>query len=188
MAGGKGSSAKPNLRDPCLLQLFLRGVFGINARADILLYLLLRKQGNSNNIAKEVGFDQKIVYRILDRWAAAGFVERADGRDFQLSTAGNITAALPLTSLPRYINWITGFLFLDRVLAAVETEPFSKDRYLLSSLFRDLLPDARVLAGTAGSAFTDDRLHRGADYFEVFSSEVLDLLEQLQKGIPTGPM
>jgi hypothetical protein len=186
MARGKGSAVKPNLRDPCLLQLFFRGLFGINARAEILLYLLLRKRGNSNNIAMEVGFDQKIIYRILERWAAAGFVERVEGRDFQLSTASIVKSTLPLSSLPHYINWISGFAFLGRVFTAVETEPFSEDKYLLSSLFRDLLPDARVLAGTVGFPLTDDRLHRGADYFEVFSSELLDMLEQLQKVVSTS--
>jgi len=179
MARGKGTAVKPNLRDSSLLQLYLRGVFGINARAEILLFLLLRKRGNSNNIAKEMGFDQKIVYRILERWTAAGFVEKAEGRDFRLSTAVDMEAALPFSGLPLYINWIRGFSVLDRIFTAIESDPYSNDRYLLSSVFRDALPEARVLAGTIEISLSDDRLHQGADYFEVFSSDILGILERL---------
>jgi hypothetical protein len=179
MAHGKGTAVEPNLRDPCLLQLFFRGVFGINARAEILLYLLFRERGNSNNIAKGIGFDQKIVYRMLERWTAAGFVEKAGGRSFQLSPTSDLKAILPSPTLPRYTNWIHGFLLLGKISAAIDTEPFSSDQYLLSSFFRDLIPDARILAGTVGLSFSDDRLHEGSDYFEVFSTELLDVLDGL---------
>lgn len=63
-------------RKPPLLQLYLRGVFGVNARAELILFLLAAGEGNSNQIARETCYDQKNVYVILERWAEAGFVGR----------------------------------------------------------------------------------------------------------------
>ncbi len=179
MAHGRGTAVEPNLQHPCLLQLYFRGVFGINARAEIFLYLLLQKQGNSSNIAKEIGFDQKIVYRIIEKWTKAGLVEKTEGRNYQLSNKSKLETIVPYSSLPRYINWINAFPLLVKILAMIDTEPFSKDKYVLSSFFRDILPDARVLARSVDLSFSDDRLHQGVNYFEVFSSEMLDVLGQI---------
>ena len=179
MAYREKAAVEPSLQNPCLLKLYFRGIFGINARAELLLYLLLRKQGNSSSIAREIGFDQKIVYRLLERWTKAGLVEKTQEKYYQLSPTITATAILPYSALPRYTNWISGFLTLNRIHAAIETKPFSEDTYALSSYFRDMLPDAKTLARSVNLSFSDDRLHQGADYFNVFSSEMIKVLDKL---------
>jgi hypothetical protein len=179
MARGKGATVVPNLRHPRLLQLYFRGVFGINARAEVYLYLLLQKRGNSRHIAKEIGFDQKIVYRILESWSRAGLVEKADGKNYELLHSNTLKTIVPVTQLPRYINWIGAFVMLGKIFSSIGTEPFAADEYLLSSFFREILPDARILARTVDLSFSDDRLYPGADYCEVFSNEMIDVLKKI---------
>jgi hypothetical protein len=173
------AAVEPNLQDPCLLQLYFRGIFGINARAELMLYLLLCKHGNSNSIAKEIGFDQKIVYRLLERWTMAGLVEKTQDKNYQLSPGSGMTAIASDYTLPRYTNWISGFATLNRIYAAMKPEQLSDDKYALSSYFRDILPDARTLARSVNLSLPDGRSHAGAAYFGAFSSEIIKVLEKL---------
>jgi hypothetical protein len=175
----KRTAVQPRLQNPCLLQLHLRAIFGINARAELLLYLFLQKQGNSNSIAREIGFDQKIVYRLLESWAETGLVMKTEGKYYQLSPTSSIKAVLPASVPPRYTNWISGFLTLSKILEALEIEPFSADTYALSSFFRDILPNAKTIARSVDLSFSDDRLYQGADYFQSFASEMLEIMEKL---------
>ena len=179
LARRRKTAVAPGLQQPCLIQLFLRGIFGINARAELLLFLLQRRQGNSSSIAREIGFDQKIVYRLLERWCQTGLVEKTKDRNYRLRSADIAEALLPYSTLPRHINWINGFHILNRIHAALDTPPIFEDRYLLASFFRDILPDARILAGSVDYSFSDDRLYQGAEYCSIFMTEVLKLLDEL---------
>ncbi|MBM4307221.1 MAG: hypothetical protein FJ123_10850, partial [Deltaproteobacteria bacterium] len=69
----------PKLQNPSLIQLLLRNVFGVDARTEILIYLLANEGGNSNSIAKEIFYNQKNVYTILDRWYHAQMVTKISG-------------------------------------------------------------------------------------------------------------
>ncbi len=51
--------------NPSYQNLKLRLLFGVNTRAEIINYLLLAENGNSNNISRETFFYQKTVYDIL---------------------------------------------------------------------------------------------------------------------------
>ena len=70
------------------------GFFGINARADVCLYLLANRHGSSNGIAREIGFDQKVVYRILERWVEAGVVDKEPRRHYVLALHSALEAML----------------------------------------------------------------------------------------------
>lgn len=179
LARRRKTAVAPGLQQPCLIQLFLRGIFGINARAELLLFLLEREQGNSSSIAREIGFDQKIVYRLLEQWNLTGLVEKTKDRNYRLRSAGIGDALLPYSTLPRHINWINGFHVLNRIHAALDTPHISEDRYLLASFFRDILPDARALADPVDHSFSDERLYQGEEYCSIFMTEALKLLDEL---------
>ncbi|MCK4526541.1 hypothetical protein KAW18_04150 [candidate division WOR-3 bacterium] len=181
----RGVATAPKIQKPCLLQLHLRGIFGINARAEILMYFLSSKEGNSNQIAKEIYFDQKIVYRILERWAEAGFVgkeERGKEGIYFLKSCNELSGMLNLRNIYKYINWGRTFYFFSRLLTVLHTEPYSEDEYILSSLFRDLFDEAKVIGRYVNVLFPDAGLYKGASFFSPFASTILEIVEKIEKG------
>jgi len=156
----------PRLRKPALLQLFLRGIFGVNARAELGLYLLMTGEGNSNQIARETHYDQKNVYVILERWAEAGFVSREKrGKQNLYSLKPGGTFLLPAQDDKKFWRWEPFFRSFGRLFAAVHNEPWRSDTYLLSSLFRaqhgNIIPFARA----AGIELPDPQLFPGELFF-----------------------
>jgi hypothetical protein len=156
----------PRLKKPPLLQLLLRGIFGVNARAELILYLLVKGEGNSNQIAREIHYDQKNIYLILERWAESGFVSRENrgkqnlyalkpGNDFLLN------AKVPHA----FWRWEPFFRLFGRLFVAVNSEPWRLDPYLLSSLFRDLHESISAHAKIAGIELPEPQLHPGEGLF-----------------------
>lgn len=181
----RGITTEPIIQKPGLLQLYLRGLFGINARAEILMYFLTNKEGNSNQIAKEIYFDQKIVYRILERWKEAGIVEKEErGKEctYFLRNSDGLSKTLNLKNISLYINWGRTFYFFSRLLKTLHTEPYSEDEYLLSSFFRDLLDEAKVVGRYFDVLFPDANLYKGASFFSPFASTILNIGKKIEKG------
>lgn len=156
----------PRLRKPPLLQLLLRGIFGVNARAELLLFLLAEGKGNSNQIARETHYDQKNVYVILERWAGAGFIEREKrGRQNLYSLKPGSKAFLPAEMEGKFWNWETFFRSFGRLFVAVHSKPWQTDPYLLSSLFRSVHRDLPPLAKAAGIVLPDPQLLPAEELF-----------------------
>ncbi len=156
----------PRLRKPPLLQLFLRGIFGVNARAELMLFLLAEGEGNSNQIARETHYDQKNVYIILERWAGAGFIGREKrGKQNLYELKPESKAFLPAEIGNTFWRWEPLFRSFGRLFVAVHSEPWRTDAYLLSSLFRSLHRDVSPLAKAAGIVLPDPDLLPGEDLF-----------------------
>ncbi len=155
----------PRLRKPSLLQLLLRGIFGVNARAELILFLLASGKGNSNQIARESHYDQKNIYVILERWAQAGFVDKEKrGRQNVYSLKQGFAFLLPAETGLKFWSWEPLFLTFGRLFIAVHAEPWKTDSYLLSSLFRGLHGDISPLARMAGIALPSLRFTRGRSF------------------------
>ena len=69
-------TTETKLQLPSLIQLLLRNIFGVDARTEILIYLLAHEGGNSNSIAKEVFYNQKNIYTILEKWSHVQMVTK----------------------------------------------------------------------------------------------------------------
>lgn len=163
-----------------LLQLYFRGIFGINARAEIFLYLLLEGKGNSNGIAREIYYDQKIVYRVLKRWAAAGFIREETGKKETLYFLKNgRDLAGHIKPRGHHVNWCKVFYFFSRLLTFADTEPWAGDSYLLSSLFRDVSEDAGVFGRYFDILLPEGSLYEGEAFFLPFASAILQLLDRI---------
>lgn len=156
----------PRLRKPPLLQLLLRGIFGVNARAELILFLLAAGKGNSNQIARESHYDQKNIYVILERWAEAGFVDKEKlGKQNLYSLKPGIKSFLPAAIDLKFWRWEPLFLTFGRLFIAVHAEPWRTDSYLLSSLFRELHGEISPVARMAGIALPELALHPGEELF-----------------------
>jgi len=181
----RGIVTEPKLRDSSLLQIMLRGFFGIDAHAETLIYLLVNDSGNSNFIAKEIFYNQKNVYSILERWTNVGIVTKISGNkagSYSLNRRKELLSAVGLKVIPRYINWTRTFILLDRIALTLSTSPWSEDEYLLSSFFRDLFNKAESIGRVLGVKIPEPVSYSGKQYFSPFASVILNILRKLRKG------
>ena len=166
----------PHLKKLPLLQLYLRGIFGVNARAELFLYLHVKSEGNSNQIAREIHFDQKNIYLILERWAETGFVSRERrGKQNLYALEGGRNFVPDVETIHAFWDWNTFFAIYSRLYVAAHNEPWAADAYLLSSLFRDVHPLTARIAKSIGKSLPDPKLYSGKEYFAPGSRVLLDL-------------
>jgi hypothetical protein len=120
-------SMRPHMdQAPCLL-LKLRALFGIQARAEILAYLLSHTSAHPALIAKETGYFKKTVQDSLNEMELSGHIhsfEKGREKHFQLRTeewtflkTWNQPAGFPV-----WIPWPQVFAFLTQ-LWKLETDP-----------------------------------------------------------------
>jgi len=162
----------PSVRRPALRQLWLRAVFGTDARSDILLHLHYNGPGSSRATGLAVGWDQTTVYRVLERWVAAGLASR-DHKGYRLTPAAGALFA-PSDDAPRYLNWIQAFSTFDRILAGPRAR--THEAYSWASLLRDLMPDLAALAAAVSIALPDSVLYPGDRFFEPCARALLRFL------------
>jgi hypothetical protein len=173
-------TTEPEIQKPPLLQLLLRGFFGVNARAEVLLYLLYEKEGSSNQIAKIVQFDQKIVYRILEKWTDTGIIVKESGRKYILAEPDLFSNFLRgADDSVNYLDWIKTFHVLARVMKAIHTGKWQSDSYLLSSFFRHIAEDTKRIARHLNMTFPESSLFKGEEYLSPFMEAMRNILSQL---------
>ena len=175
----------PKLQLSSLIQLLLRNIFGVDAHTEILIYLLANESGNSNSIAKEIYYNQKNIYTILERWSRARMVTKMSEQKiprYSLDRKKELLYAFGLKEIPKYINWTRTFLLLDRLSKALSTPPWSDDEYLLSSLFRDLFNESKSIGKSLGINMPEPAHYPGKQYFSPFALGVLSILKKLAKG------
>ncbi len=71
----RGMSQAPNPETPASLMFRLRALFGVNARADILAYLLTHPEGHPPEVARQTGYFPKTVQMALAEMACSGAVQ-----------------------------------------------------------------------------------------------------------------
>lgn len=67
-------SQRPNIREPAAFLFKMRAFFGVNARAEIFVWLLARGQGHPAAIARETGWFSKTVQVVLNELSQSGVV------------------------------------------------------------------------------------------------------------------
>lgn len=178
-------TTEPKLQIPSMIQLLLRSIFGVDARTEILIYLLSHEGGNSNSIAKEIFYNQKNIYTILERWSHAHMVTKVSDQKnprYSLNREKELLHAIGLKEMPDYLNWTRTLLLLDRLAKAISIPPWSDDEYLLSSLFRDCFNETKSIGRLLRINIPDPTHHPGKQFFSPFALGVLGVLTKLKKG------
>jgi len=173
---------EPRLHHSSLIQLLLRSILGVDAHTEILIYLLTNESGNSNSIAKEIYYNQKNIYTILEKWSRADMVTKISEQKtprYSLNRKNELLYAFGLKEIPKYINWTRAFLFLDRISKGLSTSPWSDDEYLLCSLFRDLFNESKSIGKSLGIIMPEPAHYPGKQYFSPFALGVLGILKKL---------
>jgi hypothetical protein len=174
--------ASPPSAGPATSQITLRNLFGINARADILLYFLSGGTNNSAGIARETWFDQKAVYRVLESWSKAGICTRpgkAAPAGYRLLQVQEWLALFGLKRPMRRVNWGSSLFPLLIILQAASSPPRSGDSYLLSSLLRDLHVELASAALPWNVSMPHPRSSPGEEYFRPATGAVLALISAM---------
>jgi len=180
--GSSRRAAPSRPAGPATAQIMLRNLFGINARADVLLYLLSGVTNSSAGIARETWFDQKAVYRVLESWSNAGVCARpgkASAAGYRLLRTQQWLALLDLEGPVRWINWGSTLSTLLTILQASTTLPRAGDAYLLSSLLRDLHGELATTAVPWDLTMPDPRSSPGEEYFQPAAGAVLTLISAM---------
>jgi len=161
----------------------LRALFGVNARCEILLYLLTHESAHPSRIARETYYYQKTVQDTLVDMTCSGLIQvRSTGREKHYWLRPEIWSDLLMKgeSFPEWVNWPPLFSALERIwLKLNRPELYKLDPLLQSSELRQLMRDVRPDIERAGFArtLTDDRGYLGEDYTSVFLSDITNLLE-----------
>ena len=174
---GLSSRFDPLMPECALLRL--RALFGISARAEILLYLLTHESGHPSGIARETGFSQKNVQDTLVDMTASGFVRsvRLEGRkkSYLIPEADRARFLGNQERPPRWVTWpplLRGMELLWAEMREIETRATSD--LLLASELRRLADRLRPLAEQGGhvASLSDPAAHPGTAYADVFHEEV----------------
>ncbi len=117
----RGACQAPRPNRPANLICLLRSLFGVNARAEIMAWLLTHEFGHPAAIAKDTGYFSKSIQTTLNDMEDSGQIRsERDGREKRFSLQRNDWSFL-ITSpgsieFPRWINWSPVFYFAFRTL------------------------------------------------------------------------
>jgi hypothetical protein len=168
---------RPVVTRPALLQLQLRALFGMDVRADVFGYLLFNKSGNSSSIARAVYVHQRRVYDVLERWDAAGIVRRASG-GYVLATDAVPSVMARARRVTGWLNWTATYIVLSRMWMLAR-DAATDDRYVWSSLFRDVGREVESAASAVGIDVPRPEPYPGGAYFEPFAGAIISWLGRL---------
>lgn len=120
---GKSGRAQGNGSSGLLIRL--RSLFGVNARADILAYLLAREEGHPHAIARQTHYFAKTVQDALVQMRDSGLIHvrnEAGKKIYGLDRSAWKPLLFPDSDPPFFMDWPTlfiQFILLDKALAEV---------------------------------------------------------------------
>jgi hypothetical protein len=119
------TSRSPDPRQAANLLLSLRGLFGVNARAEIFAWLLTHESGHPAAIARDTGYFSKTVQHTLNEMEDSGHIRsRKEGREkiFWLKPGAwevLVTWSQP-SGFPRWTDWMPIFSAINTFCSALD--------------------------------------------------------------------
>lgn len=120
----RGMSQSPDPSRATNLLCSLRALFGVNARAEIIAWLLTHESGHPAAIARDTGYFSKSIQHTLNEMEDSGHIRsRRDGREkiFWLKPGDwnfLITWSQP-AGFPRWIDWMPVFSVINTFIEAL---------------------------------------------------------------------
>jgi len=130
---------KIDLEKSCNLLLKMRSFFGVNARADINVFLMFSEGDNSLQISQKIQFNQRNVYKVLNDLHRSGLVEKRNigKRSLYTIDRSNWFSFFNKDVSLSYIVWPKVFSALSNLFKRMLYQPEKfEDTYLASSEFR----------------------------------------------------
>lgn len=166
----RGSAHPFNPAIPANLILRLRAFLGVNARCEILAYLLANATGSPRAVARACGFYPATITKALAEMSDSGYViSRVEGRHRHYTMASDVWHTLLIGK--ERLSWITWpplFCALEQIWTYLN-EPGRDSQSVLaqSSALR------RVLRGSVADVFTVSGLPIGLGDIQPYTGETL---------------
>lgn len=179
----RGMSKLVPLESPANLTFKMRALFGVNIRADTLVYLMTHDSNNPSRIAHLLGYSQKQLQDVLVEMATSGAIGvRTVGREkhYWLRSQDWLSWFPGYSpSLFKWIDWralTRGLIILWRAIFVLNEDHV--DEYLISSEMREAMLAAKNDLYASGIAFNirDDRAFLGEDYMPAFLEDLKEIL------------
>jgi len=161
----------------------LRALFGINARCEIILYLLTHESAHPSRIAREIYYSQKRVQDTLIQMTQSGLIRvRPVGKEkhYWLNSKEWFRFLKHEGKPLQWINWPLLLSAIEQVWIKLNDRIFLELEPLMqSSELRVLMKTIRHNLETAGfaRALSDDTLYLGEEYLSVFLSDIEKIIE-----------
>ncbi|MEA2082627.1 MAG: helix-turn-helix domain-containing protein [Elusimicrobiota bacterium] len=165
----------------CLI-VKLRFLFGINARSEILLYLLAKGKAHPSEIARKIYYSQKTVQDTLVEMEHSGLVRLTmAGREKHYWLNNEKWSAFLMLDEPLtgYINQPLFFYALEKLWLKLNQKNFCNfNSETQASELRELMREIRPKIEEAGfrGILSDDQPYLGESYLSVFQSDIKKLI------------
>lgn len=182
----RGMSQPPNPRTRGNLIFILRALLGVNARAEILAWLLTHDSGHPAAIARSTGYFSKSIQQILNEMEESGqVISVRHGREKHFRVrAMDWHFLLPppaegQNAFPRWVDWMPLFAAITRFAETLALPGIDdKSEHFQAIKLRDALEDATpalVRAGIAHKLRSSPDL-RGTDLIQSLLADLDSLL------------
>jgi hypothetical protein len=136
-----GTCKSPPPDRPANLLCTLRALFGVNARAEIMAWLLTHESGHPAAIAMETGYFSKSIQGTLNDMADSGQIRsEREGREkkfrLQRKDWSFLLDGSQAHSFPRWIHWAPVFYFASRTLQLLGEPDSQNDSVNLKAIFQ----------------------------------------------------
>jgi hypothetical protein len=166
------------------LILRLRALLGVNARCEILSYLLINRSGSPRSMASDCYFFPATISKATAEMARSGFlVSRNEGRRKLYHLVPEIWSQLLLADAvrPEWITWPRLFRALERIWLLVQDPELAEEAaFEQASALRRLLNDGvidQLERSRPGFAFGEIKAHPGEALTPFFINRLRSLLE-----------
>jgi len=166
--------------------LKLRVLFGVNARSEILLYLLSHESAHPRLIAREVYYSQKTVQDLLTEMALSGLIrvrKTEKEKHYYLDRKRWLVFLTDGTErTPEWVNWSSLLKCLEQVWLKLNDEEFlNLDSLVQASELRRLMETIRPKIEAAGFSrfISDSERYLAESYTPVFLSDLERLLKEM---------
>jgi hypothetical protein len=179
----RGLSANLPVDAPSALILRLRSLFGLNARAEVVAYLLARPSGHPTEMARELAYSQPSLFQLCKEMAGSALLfAQSHGREkrYRLDRE-RWDAFLGLSAREglSWGHWPATFRLLIILWRHFQDEALSgASDYMVASKTRTLYESINHLVGEAELPLALERHGslRGARWLDAFHKEVIGVL------------
>jgi hypothetical protein len=185
-ARGVAAPFRPELRENVLLRL--RAFLGVNARAEILQFLLLNRRGSPRAMAKDLYYSRAAVTKTLAEMSQSGFVvSRTEGRHRFYSLFPETWKELFVGEgpPPSWLVWARLFSALEQVWLFLDRRDLaSRSELAQASSLRRILKasvGAQLARSGLSTAFRDDSAYPGQELIPHFVANMRTVLERAQE-------
>jgi len=172
--------------NPAAILLRLRALLGVNARCEILLYLMLNPSGTPRAMARACGYEPTTVVKAMREMADSGLLDvRKDGRHtvYRIETGDWCRLLFGKDVALSWISWSQLFGALERIMTVLDHAVRTEDSELaqasiLRRVFEQGVIEAQEKAGLQWR-FGDFRALPGAELIPHTIAKLDHLLQEL---------